>query len=116
MAYHKSKRDNDAVGKKYWIGLVIIVLLSGTGISIYGKLHPKTLLENLIEGAGRIDGDLVNLNEKYPGRIVDFTVDDGDTVTKNMVIARLASDEYGAQKGEIENRIVSQTRLLDANM
>ncbi|OQX58477.1 MAG: hypothetical protein B5M52_05435, partial [Helicobacteraceae bacterium 4484_230] len=34
--------------------LVIIVLLSGTGISIYRKLHPKTLLENLIEGAGRI--------------------------------------------------------------
>lgn len=33
-----------------------------------------------------------------------------------MVIARLASDEYEAQKGEIENRIVSQTRLLDANM
>ena len=102
--------------KKYSIVLIIILLIGSAGISIYSKLHPKTLPANLIEGAGRIDGDLINLNVKYPGRVIDFTVDDGDAVTKNMVIAKLVSAEYEAQKEEVKNRIVSQQRLLDAKL
>ena len=45
--------------KKYWLAIVIAVLLVISGGMIYVKLHPKELPSNLVEGTGRMDGDLV---------------------------------------------------------
>jgi len=81
---------------------------------IYVKLHPKELPENLVEGTGRIDGDLVNLNTKYPGRVKKITVNDGTVVKKGMVVAVLGSREYEAQKAQIEAQIEAQKKTLKA--
>jgi len=81
---------------------------------IYQKLHPKVLPENLIEGTGRIDGDLINLNTKYPGRIEKITVDDGSIVKKGMIVAILGSKEYEAQNAQIEAQIKARQKTLDA--
>jgi HlyD family secretion protein len=100
--------------KKYWIGFAAAILIVIAGMMIYAKLHPKTLPQNLIEGTGRIDGDLINLNTKYPGRVEKMTVDDGSVVTKGMVIAVLGSREYEAQKEEIEAEINAERKTLEA--
>lgn len=100
--------------KKYWIGLVAALLLAGAGILIYQTLHPKTLPENLVEGTGRIDGDLTNLNTKYPGRVKSITVDDGMIVTKGMVVAVFSSKEMQAQKEQVQAQIQAQKKLLKA--
>ncbi len=100
--------------KKYWMAVVIAVLLVISGWMIYVKLHPKALPENLIEGTGRIDGDLVNLNTKYPGRVKKITVNDGAIVKKGMVVAVLGSREYEAQKAQIEAQIAAQKKTLEA--
>lgn len=100
--------------KKYWIGLVAAVLLAGAGLLIYQTLHPKTLPENLVEGTGRIDGDLINLNTKYPGRLESMQVDDGVAVHKGMVVAVLSSKEQEAQKAQIEAQIEAQKKVLSA--
>ena len=75
--------------KKYWIGIIAAGLILVASGMIYVKLHPKTLPENLIEGSGRIDGDLVNLNTKYPGRVRRMLVEDGTLVKKGMIVAVL---------------------------
>ncbi len=100
--------------KKYWMAVIIAVLLVISGWMIYVKLHPKVLPENLIEGTGRIDGDLVNLNTKYPGRVEKITVNDGAIVKKGMVVAVLGSREYEAQKAQIEAQIEAQKKTLEA--
>ncbi len=100
--------------KKYWMAVVIAVLLVISGWMIYVKLHPKVLPENLIEGTGRIDGDLVNLNTKYPGRVEKIAVNDGTVVKKGMVVAVLGSREYEAQKAQIEAQIEAQKKTLKA--
>ena len=100
--------------KKYWMAVIIAVLLVISGWMIYVKLHPKVLPENLIEGTGRIDGDLVNLNTKYPGRVEKITVNDGAIVKKGMVVAVLGSREYEAQKAQIEAQIAAQKKTLEA--
>ncbi len=110
--------------KKYSLALLLILLVVVAGVMIYEKLHPKQLPANLIEGTGRIDGDLVNLGTKYPGRIEEITVDDGMPVHKGMVIARIGSKEQQAQleaitksidAKKVELRIESATtpQLLD---
>ena len=100
--------------KKYWIGLVAAVLLAGAGLLIYQTLHPKTLPENLVEGTGRIDGDLINLNTKYPCRLESMQGDDGVVVHKGMVVAVLSSKEQEAQKAQVEAQIEAEKKVLSA--
>jgi len=100
--------------KKYWLGLVVIILLLTAATMIYSKLQPKELPENLVQGTGRIDGDLINLNTKYSGRVANISVEDGAIVKKGMIVARLDSQEYDAQKKQIEAEISAQRKMLKA--
>ena len=100
--------------KKYWLAIVIAVLLVIAGKMIYLKLHPKELPSNLVAGTGRIDGDLINLNTKYPGRIEKIFVNDGTVVTQKMIIAILKSKEYEAQKNSFIAQIEAQQKQLNA--
>lgn len=102
------------VFKKYWLAVVIAVLLVMAGGMIYNKLHPKTLPSNLVEGTGRIDGDLINLNAKYAGRLEKIFVDDGVHVNKGMVVAVLKSKELEAQKDGLAAQIEAKEQQLNA--
>ncbi|WP_434638138.1 efflux RND transporter periplasmic adaptor subunit [Sulfurimonas sp. NW7] len=100
--------------KKYWLGVVIAVLLVTAGGMIYKKLHPKTLPANLVEGTGRMDGDLVNLNAKYAGRLEKISVDNGVPVSKGMVVGVLKSKELAAQKAGLDAQIQAKKQQLAA--
>ncbi len=100
--------------KKYWLAVVIAVLLVVAGGMIYKKLHPKTLPANLVEGTGRMDGDLINLNAKYAGRLDKIFVDDGVHVSKGMVVGILKSKELEAQKAGLEAQIQAKKQQLVA--
>ncbi len=100
--------------KKYWMGIVLAVLVGIASVMIWKTLHPKTLPENLLQGTGRMDGDLINLNTKYPGRLETITVEDGTAVKKDMVIAILKSAEQQAQKTQIEAQIRAQKEVFEA--
>ena len=91
--------------KKYWVGGALLILVVIAAIMIYERLHPKTLPANLIAGTGCIDGDLVNLSTKYPGRLVAMKTDDGMPVHRGMVIARIGSQEQRAQLEAITKQI-----------
>jgi len=100
--------------KKYWMGILAAVLIGIASVMIWKTLHPKTLSENLVEGTGRMDGDLINLNTKYPGRLEKIFVEDGMAVKKGMVVAVLKSEEQEAQKAQIEAQIEAQKKALKA--
>ncbi len=80
--------------KKYGIYIIVLVLIIVASVMIYTKLNPKKLPANLISATGRIDGDLITLNTKYPGRIKNIFVDDGQKIKIDEVIAVIKSDEY----------------------
>ncbi len=98
--------------KKYWLGFALLILIAISSLMIYQKLHKKTLPPNLIEGVGRIDGDVINLNTKYPGRVIKITVDKGDRVKKGEVVAILESLEFKAKKEAILAQIKAKEREL----
>ncbi len=100
--------------KKYWVGFFALLLFVSAGILIYIKLHPKKLPPNLIEGVGRFDGDLINLNTKYPGRIAKIFVEDGDRIKKGQLIAILQSKEYKKQKESLQRQIEAKQKELAA--
>jgi len=100
--------------KKYWLAVVLAVLLVTAGGLIYKKLHPQSLRANLVEGTGRMDGDLVNLNAKYAGRLEKIFVDDGVRVSKGMVVGVLKSKELEAQKTGLDAQIQAKKQQLTA--
>ncbi len=100
--------------RKYLLGFFLLGLTALAALFIYLKLHPKTLPPYLVAGVGRIDGDLVNINTKYPGRIAKLFVNEGDTIKKGERIAVLESPETEAKKEALSAQIAAKQKALAA--
>jgi len=83
--------------RHYAPGLFILFLIAAAGWMIYLKLHPKALPSNLVMGVGRMDGDLVRLNAKYPGRILLQRAREGMPIRHGELLTRLDSKEQEAK-------------------
>ena len=100
---------------KNYIMIGVLALLGSVALFfIYHKLNPKALPENLIESAGRIDGDLILLNAKYPGRIEEIRVEDGSPVNRGDIVARLGSREMQARVARAAAEQQALQRALNA--
>ena len=62
--------------------------------------------------SGRIDGDTVDLSSKRPGRVVEVTVREGDTVEAGQVLAVLASDQDEARYDQQKAVVLSNQRKV----
>jgi len=100
--------------KKYWLGFFVLILVGVAGYFIYLKLNPKQLPPNLVMGTGRIDGDLVNINTKYPGRIQKLLVEEGDNLKKGQLIAKIKSREYEAEYNAVKAEINAKRKEIEA--
>ena len=89
--------------KQYRLGVAILALVVIALGLIVNKLSAPTLAANLVQGSGRMDGDLINLNAKYAGRIASLNIEEGQRVSVGQGIAVLSSDEYEAQKLQVYN-------------
>jgi HlyD family secretion protein len=61
------------------------------------RLRGGTLPAGIVKSNGRIEATQVDVSSKYPGRLAEVTVEEGSTVAKGQVIARVSSPEYEAQ-------------------
>ena len=100
--------------KKYGIYIVVAVLLVVAFGFIYKKLNPDVLATNLIAGTGKMDGDLIALNTKYPGRLDEVNVEEGAFIQKGETIARLQSAEYMAKLDALNKNIQAAKKGLNA--
>lgn len=65
--------------------------------NLIARLRGQTLPEGVVKSNGRIEATQVDVSSKYPGRLSEVTVEEGSTVTKGQVIAKITSQEYEAQ-------------------
>lgn len=101
--------------KKYGMYIIVAVLLVIALGFIYKKLNPDTLAENLIAGTGKMDGDLIALNTKYPGRVDEVTIQEGQLIKKGEMIAILQSKEYRAKLDALDKNIEAAIKALNAS-
>ncbi len=99
--------------KKNLLAIFIAVLVVVSGVLIYKKLNAKQVPPYLVEAVGVVDGDLIYLNTKYPGRVTKLGVDTGDRVKKGEVVAVLDSKEFQEKLKGIENEINSKKSELN---
>jgi len=100
--------------KQYRLGVAILALVFIASGLIVNKLIAPKLAANLVQGSGRMDGDLINLNAKYAGRITSLNIEEGQRVLVGQSIAVLSSEEYEAQKAQIEAQISAREQELSA--
>jgi HlyD family secretion protein len=101
--------------KKYGMYIVVAALLFIALVFIYIKLNPDTLAKNLIAGTGKMDGDLIALNTKYPGRINSLAIQEGQQIKKDDEIAVLQSEEYIAKIDALNKNIQAAKKTLSAS-
>ena len=82
-----------------WKRILIIVVIAAAAIGVVlwsarlGRQDP-----NLIKLSGNIELTQVDISFKIPGKLVERTVDEGDPVTKGMLIARIDRDQIEQQR------------------
>lgn len=83
--------------------------------AIVNALYHEKLPKNLIAQAGQIDGDLILLGAKYPGRLIRLDVEEGDRVEANATVALLDSRETEAKIRSAEANIEVLKSRLEAD-
>jgi HlyD family secretion protein len=85
--------------KKRIIPILLVVAAVGAGVYAYRGGFGRTP-DNRILVSGNIELTEVNIAFKTAGRLIERDVDEGDTVKKGQVVARLDRDELTAQRDQ----------------
>src|SRR6516165_7706912 len=65
--------------------------------NLLDRVLGKTMPEGIFKTNGRLEATEVDVAAKYPGRLVDITVEEGSAVKAGQVVRRVSSPEYEAQ-------------------
>ena len=65
--------------------------------SLLDRVLGESMPEGIVKTNGRIEATQVDVAAKYPGRLVDITVEEGSEVKAGQVVGRISSPEYEAQ-------------------
>ena len=82
--------------KKRIIVILIVLAAVAAGVYAYSRIGRKP--DNRIMVSGNIELTEVNIAFKTAGRLIERTVDEGDSVKKGQVVARLDTAELAAQR------------------
>lgn len=99
--------------KKTIVIVVVIVVLGAAGLLAYRSLHPEATNKILV--SGNIELTQVDIAFKTSGRLIERTVNEGDTVQKGMVIARLDREQLLHQRETAEAALsTAQAQLSES--
>lgn len=99
--------------KRYRPLIIAGILLLLAAAAIANALFKRELPDNLIAQVGRIDGDLVVINAKYPGRLLRLQADEGDRLEANATVALLDGRDVAAKLRAADANVKAlQSRLF----
>jgi HlyD family secretion protein len=115
--------------KKTWIGIIvglvllIIVLVvlknSGAlgkdeGISVTTeKVTRRTIIET-VTASGKVYPEIeVKVSPDISGEIVELTVEEGDSVKRGQVLARIYADIYSSQRDQASSAVAQQQAMVE---
>jgi HlyD family secretion protein len=86
-----------------FLGLAAIA----AAVAAWLVLRKPALPAGFAAGNGRLEATQISISTKYPGRIAEVLVNEGDTVEPNQVVARMDTSALEAQLREAEAQIRS---------
>jgi len=92
---------------------IILVLVAVAAAGVYTYRGANKTPDNRIVVSGNIELTEVNIAFKTAGKLIERTVDEGDSVKKDQVIARLDRDQLVAQRDREVAGLASAESQLD---
>jgi HlyD family secretion protein len=92
------------------LAVVLLAALGTAAVLTYRSMHPEA--SDRIVVSGNIELTQVDIAFKTSGRLIERTVDEGDTVQKGMVIARLDREQLLRQRQTAEAALQTSQALL----
>src|SRR4051812_17899020 len=83
------------LSRRTWIFILIAILVAA--FAAYKVLSRERMPEGFAAGNGRLEANEVYVAAKFPGRVKEVLVKEGDTVSAGQVVARMDTDELEAQ-------------------
>lgn len=80
--------------------------------ALIDKLRGDRMPPDIVKTNGRIEATQVDVSSKYPGRLAEVSVKEGDEVTAGQVIGRIASPEYEAQLRAAQAQVLKARQAL----
>lgn len=84
-----------------WPFLLVLVCVAG-GLAFWLNQHRDPIPAGLARSNGRLEVERIEIAAKYPGRIIELPVHEGDEVKPGDLIARQDSTELVAQRAAVE--------------
>ena len=78
------------------------------------RLVGESMPAGIVKTNGRIEATQVDVSAKYPGRLVDVTVDEGSDVTKGQVVGKISSPEQEAKLRATQSNLQRAKETLTA--
>jgi multidrug efflux pump subunit AcrA (membrane-fusion protein) len=80
--------------------------------SLLDRITGASMPEGIVKTNGRIEATQVDVAAKYPGRLVDITVEEGSEVKAGQVVGRVLSPEYEAQLRAAQSNVEKAKQSL----
>ena len=109
-AGHGEDQEHGAVMKKRIVPIVVVLAVAAAAFYFYRSLSRKP--DTRIMVSGNIELNEVNIAFKTAGKLIERTVDEGDTVRKGQMIARLDRDQLVAQRERESASLDGRNRSL----
>ncbi|MBI5924026.1 MAG: HlyD family efflux transporter periplasmic adaptor subunit [Aquabacterium sp.] len=84
-----------------WLILAALTCVAG-GVAWWVNSHRDPIPAGLVRSNGRLEVERIEIAAKYPGRIIELPVREGDVVKAGDLIARQDSTELVAQRAAVE--------------
>jgi len=83
--------------RTYLVLLAVVLLAAGAAAYVWWQNHRDDLPDYIASGNGRIEAEEVHVATKYPGRVAEVLVNEGDMVEPGQVLARMDTAELRAE-------------------
>lgn len=87
--------------KLTWVALTTVAM-AAAGAAYWINTHRDRVPDGLIRSNGRLEVERIEIAAKYPGRVTELPINEGDLVKAGDLIARQDSTELLAQRGAVE--------------
>jgi HlyD family secretion protein len=104
-----------AQNRRRWsrsVMLIVLLLAGGAGGYFYWRSLPPPPI-GLGFGNGRIEADEIDIETKFPGRIAEVRVDEGDLVKQGQVLARMDTSDIEASLAKAQAEVEVSKHALD---
>jgi HlyD family secretion protein len=93
---------------------LLVLAVGGAGGAVYWlKYSQPALPAGITWGNGRLEADEIDIATKFPGRIAQLFVDEGDAVKADQVLARMDTRDLEASLAKAQAQVQQAQHALD---